>query len=90
MPVKNDIATVPLAALESQASRYCRIIKWLIVSIIIISLAFVFTVWNFETETMTTETTTEVQQETGDGDVSGDYSSNNIFVGGDINGDTNN
>lgn len=73
------IETVPLAAYESQASRFSRIIKWLIMgwAISVVALGLVLVISLSYSEEVVTETTThEVAQEA-------DNYGSNTYAGGD-------
>ncbi len=69
--------TIPLAAHDTQMARMTRIIKWVIIGWVLTCALFVGTLWQVNTDTITTTETKEVTQDSGDG-------GSNLYAGGDM------
>lgn len=76
--MSEELETIPLAAYEAQASRFTRIIKYLIfgwvVSVVALGLVLVISL-SYSDEVITETTSSEISQD------SGDNGSNNYYDG---------
>lgn len=83
--MSEELETIPLAAYEAQASRFLRIIKYLIFGwvVSVVALGLVLVISLSYSDEVITETTSEISQD------SGDYGSNH-YIGGDYYGDADN